>query len=88
MALNEAEMKIDDTGKRVTITLPLWQILTVVLGGASIVGSVWLTTRDLGRDVARLSGSVDTLVVQLAEQGRRYDGLDRRVWKLEESTTQ
>lgn len=80
--LRHGDVKIEE-GRRLVVTLPLWQIASFLLMAGGVIGSVWLTTHDLGRDVSRLSGSVDALVSRLSKMDDEQDDIDRRVMVLE-----
>lgn len=74
------EMKLEGyaevKGDKLNITLPLWQIITLLLAGVVVITSVVYTTRDLTAAVNRLDGSVNLL-------SRKLDDIDDRVDKLE-----
>ena len=63
-------------GDKLNITLPLWQIITLLLAGVVVITSVVYTTRDLTAAVNRLDGSVNLL-------SKKLDDIDDRVDKLE-----
>lgn len=64
------------TGERLDVSLPLWQILLLIGAGVSVIFSVWLTTRDLGIEVGKLSRSVE-------RWGRIGRALDKRMLRIE-----
>lgn len=71
------------SGNRLIVRLPLWQIGTLIAAGATVMFSVWLTTRDLGKQVNDLSASVDGLRISVATHRESTDALKERVIKLE-----
>lgn len=82
MSIGDGELAVV-SGGRVRLTLSPGLMLSIVVGAASIVGSVWLATRDLGHEVQRLSMSVDALVSRLESNEQTLDEHDRRIWQLE-----
>ena len=70
-------------GQQLVVRLPLWQILVLVGGAATVIFSVWLTTRDTNRNVAGLTNSVTNLSASVDSFADTADQLKERVIRLE-----
>lgn len=75
----EAEIR----GRRLVVSLPIWQIVILLGAGVSVIGSVWLTTHDLAREVNVLSTTTTNLSTNVGTLGNSIDTLNVRVLRLE-----
>lgn len=70
-------------GETLLVKLQVWHLGIIIGIGASVIFSVWLTTRDLGKTVDGLSTNVNELRLSISDHSHATRSLETRVMKLE-----